>query len=67
MKTYTADLIECAAGWQVEISLPGGWSTCSRVYPTKEQARDAANRVAKIMKWNVVFSDAEINNVKEAK
>lgn len=46
IRKITGEMIECAAGVQVEYALPGNWTLYSPVYKSEDHAREAINTLA---------------------
>lgn len=57
--TGTADLISCANGFQVEISLSRNWTLYSTIYRGRQAAREAAESIATKLSFDLVWNEVE--------
>jgi hypothetical protein len=57
MKNCPTDMIECAAGYQAEISVHSELDVSTRVYPTKEKCKERTEFIAKRLGWLIEWSE----------
>ncbi len=57
MKNCVTDMIECAAGYQAEISVHGELDVYTRVYPDKEKCIERTEFIAKKLGWSIEWND----------
>ena len=56
MKHCLADIIECEAGYQAEISVHNELDVSTRVYPNEERCRERTEFIANKLGWSIEWS-----------
>ncbi len=59
MKICPTDMIECAAGYQAEISVHNELDVSTRVYPSKEKCKERTEFIAQKLGWSINWQEAK--------
>ena len=65
LKPCPTDMIECAAGFQAEISVHPELDVSTRVYSSKEKCKERTEFIAKKLGWSIEWQNSESEGKKD--